>query len=121
MVKMKYSLRFKVGANLMVVLAIAVFVFAMMMVRNNREELLQQVNVNSGQLSRVVISSTRFAMLQNQPSHVDRIIQDVGDQEDIEKVQHTQQGRRHYSFVRRAGDRHQDRPGSRGLPCLPSE
>ncbi len=83
---MRNSLKFKVGANLMVVLAIAVFVFAMMMVRNNREELLQQVTENSGQLSRVVISSTRFAMLQNQPSHVDRIIQDVGDQEDIEKV-----------------------------------
>jgi len=58
----------------------------MMVVRNNREELLQQVQNNSSQLSRVVISSTRFAMLQNQPSHVEQIIQDVGDQEDIEKV-----------------------------------
>ena len=47
---------------------------------------MRQVTKNSGQLSRVVISSTRFAMLQNQPSHVSRIIQDVGDQQDIEKV-----------------------------------
>ena len=86
MVEMRNSLKFKVGVYLVVVLTIAVFIFAMMLVSNNREELLQQVTDNSGQLSRVVISSTRFAMLQNQPSHVDSIIQDVGDQEDIEKV-----------------------------------
>ena len=86
MVEMRNSLKFKVGSYLVVVLTIAVFIFAMMLVSNNREELMQQVTNNSGQLSRVVISSTRFAMLQNQPSHVDRIIQDVGDQEDIEKV-----------------------------------
>ena len=86
MVEIRNSLKFKVGSYLMVVLAFAVFVFSMILVSNNREELMQQVTNNSGQLSRVVISSTRFAMLQNQPSHVDRIIQDVGDQEDIEKV-----------------------------------
>ena len=86
MVEMRNSLKFKVGSYLVVVLTIAVFIFAMMLVRNNREELMQQVTKNSGQLSRVVISSTRFAMLQNQPSHVNQIIQDVGDQEDIEKV-----------------------------------
>ncbi|MDX2427057.1 MAG: ATP-binding protein [Xanthomonadales bacterium] len=83
---MRYSLKFKVGSRLVVVLAIAVFIFSMLLVSNNREELMQQVTDNSGQLSRVVISSTRFAMLQNQPSHVDSIIQDVGDQADIEKV-----------------------------------
>ena len=86
MVEMRNSLKFKVGSYLMVVLAIAVLIFSMILVSNNREELMQQVTDNSGQLSRVVISSTRFAMLQNQPSHVDRIIQDVGDQADIEKV-----------------------------------
>ena len=82
----KNSLKFKVGFYLVVALTIAVFVFTMMVVRNNREELLQQVTENSGQLSRVVIGSTRFAMLQNQPSHVSQIIQDVGDQPGIEKV-----------------------------------
>ncbi|MGB5487688.1 MAG: HAMP domain-containing protein, partial [Lysobacterales bacterium] len=86
MVEMRNSLKFKVGSYLVAVLTIAVLIFALTLVSNNREELLQQVTKNSGQLSRVVISSTRFAMLQNQPSHVDRIIQDVGDQEDIEKV-----------------------------------
>ena len=86
MLAFRNSLKFKVGFYLMISLIVAVFIFSLVMVRNNREELLQQVQVNSSQLSRVVISSTRFAMLQNQPSHVDRIIQDVGDQEDIEKV-----------------------------------
>ena len=86
MVDIRNSLKFKVGVYLMVVLTIAVFIFAMTLVSNNREELMQQVTDNSGQLSRVVISSTRFAMLQNQPSHVDSIIQDVGDLVDIEKV-----------------------------------
>jgi len=82
----KNSLKFKVGFYLVVALTVAVFAFTMMVVRNNREELLQQVTENSGQLSRVVIGSTRFAMQQNQPSHVDQIIQDVGDQPGIEKV-----------------------------------
>ncbi|MDX2418187.1 MAG: ATP-binding protein, partial [Xanthomonadales bacterium] len=86
MVEMRNSLKFKVGLSLVVALAITVFIFAMMVVHNNREELLQQVTKNSAQLSRVVMSSTRFAMLQNQPSHVSEIIQDVGDQQDIEKV-----------------------------------
>jgi len=86
MVEMRNSVKFRVGFYLMVALTTAVFIFTMMVVHNNREELLQQVNTNSGQLSRVVISSTRFAMLQNQPSHVSQIIQDVGDQQDIEKV-----------------------------------
>ena len=86
MVEMRNSLKFKVGLSLVGALAITVFIFSMMVVHNNREELLQQVTKNSAQLSRVVMSSTRFAMLQNQPYHVSEIIQDVGDQKDIEKV-----------------------------------
>ncbi len=86
MTEVQNSLKFRVGLYLVIALSIAVFIFAMMVVHNNREELLQQVTRNSAQLSRVVISSTRFAMLQNKPSQVNQIIQDVGDQEDIEKV-----------------------------------
>ncbi len=37
------SLKFKVGLYLVIALTVAVFIFAMMVVRNNREELLQQV------------------------------------------------------------------------------
>ena len=86
MTEVRNSLKFRVGLYLVIALSVAVFIFAMMVVHNNREELLQQVTRNSAQLSRVVISSTRFAMLQNKPSQVNRIIQDVGDQKNIEKV-----------------------------------
>jgi two-component system NtrC family sensor kinase len=55
-------------------------------VRNNREELLLQAISHAGQLSDVVIKSTRFAMLQNRPSHVDKIIDDVAAQRDIDRV-----------------------------------
>jgi two-component system NtrC family sensor kinase len=80
------SLKFKVGFYLVIALTVAVFLFTLMVVRHNREELLRQAVNHTAQLSEVVIKSTRFAMLQNQPSHVGKIIQDVGAQQDIEKV-----------------------------------
>jgi len=49
-------------------------------VRNNREEHLQQATSHVAQLSEAVTKSTRFAMLQNQASQVDKIIQDVSAQ-----------------------------------------
>lgn len=83
---MRNSLKFKVSLYLVIALTITVFIFTTMVIHSNREELLKQVIKNSAQLSRVVISSTRFAMLQNKASEVNQIIQDVGDQQDIEKV-----------------------------------
>lgn len=83
---MRNSLKFKVGFSLVMTLTITVVVFSLLVVRNNREELLQQAIKHSSRLSGVVMKSTRFAMLQNKPSHVDQIIQDVAAQQDIEKV-----------------------------------
>lgn len=80
------SLRVKVGVYLVLALSLAVLLFTIMIVRNNREDLRGQVISHAAQLSEVVIKSTRFAMLQNQPAHVDKIIQDVGDQKDIDRV-----------------------------------
>lgn len=80
------NLKVKVGFYLVIVLMIAVFLFTSLVVRNNREELLQQAISHAAQLSEVITKSTRFAMLQNQPSYVDKIIQDVGDQNDIDRV-----------------------------------
>ncbi len=80
------SLKFKVGFYLSIALTVAVFVFTLMIVSHNREALLKQAVKHSAQLSDVLIKSTRFAMLQNQPAHVSKIIQDVGAQADIEKV-----------------------------------
>ena len=80
------SLRFKVGFYLVLALSVAVLLFTYMVVRNSRDQLLQQAISHAAQLSEVVIKSTRFAMLQNQPHHVDRIIGDVGAQLDIDRV-----------------------------------
>jgi len=80
------NLKVKVGFYLVVALMVAVFIFTSMVVRNNREELLQQAISHAAQLSEVITKSTRFAMLQNQPSYVDKIIQDVGAQNDIDRV-----------------------------------
>jgi two-component system NtrC family sensor kinase len=82
----KASLKVKVGFYIVIALTVAVFIFTFMVVRTNREELLQRAVSHTAQLSDVVIKSTRFAMLQNQASHVGKIIQDVGAQQDIEKV-----------------------------------
>ena len=80
------SLKLKVGFYVIVALTITVFIFSLVLVRNNREELLKQVINNSTQLSRVVIKSTRFAMHQNKPSQVNQIIRDVAAHPEIEKV-----------------------------------
>jgi len=80
------SLKFKVGFYIVIALMVAVFLFTFMVVKHNREELLRQAVSHTGQLADVVIKSTRLAMLQNKPSHVSKIIQDVGAQQDIEKV-----------------------------------
>ena len=80
------SLKLKVSAYLVIVLSLAVLVFTSLVVRNNREELLQQAIKHSTQLSDVLIKSTRFAMLQNKPSHVSKIIEDIAAQQGIEKV-----------------------------------
>jgi len=80
------SLRVKVGIYLVVALSLAAFLFTFLVVRNSREELLREAISHAAQLSEVVIKSTRFAMLQNQPEHVNQIIRDVGNQKDIDRV-----------------------------------
>jgi len=80
------SLKVRVGVYLVIALSIAVLLFTYVVVRNSREELLKQVISHSSQLSEVLIKSTRFAMLQNQPAHVNQILQDVGNQRDIDRV-----------------------------------
>lgn len=80
------SLKFKVTIYMALALTVAVFLFSLLLIRNQREEMLQQAVNHVNQLSEVVIKSTRFAMLQNRPSYIDQIIRDVGVQEDIDRV-----------------------------------
>jgi two-component system NtrC family sensor kinase len=61
-------------------------VFTLLVVHYQRTELLQEAVRHVNQLSEVLIKSTRFAMLQNQPAYVKSIIQDVSKKTGIAKV-----------------------------------
>jgi len=80
------TLKFKVGFYVGIALAVTLFLFAVLVVRHQRDQLLQEAASHVTQLSEVITRSTRFAMLQNQPYYVHRIIQDVGSQKSIEKI-----------------------------------
>jgi two-component system NtrC family sensor kinase len=82
----KNSLKFKVGLYLVIALFLAVFLFTWTVVQNNRQQLMQQAQSSAAQLSEAIINSTRFAMLENKPSFVDRIVADVGTHMDIDRV-----------------------------------
>jgi two-component system NtrC family sensor kinase len=80
------SLKFKVALHLAIGLTLAVALFTIFIVRNQRNELLGQERDHIRQVSEIVTKSTRFAMLQNQRSAVYRIIKSVGSQEGIDRV-----------------------------------
>lgn len=81
-----HTLRFKVGLYLALALTVAMLLFTFLVVRNQQDELLGAAVNHLNQISEVVTKSTRYAMLQNQPDYVFRIIQDVGHQANIAKV-----------------------------------
>ena len=80
------TLKVKVIVYLTIALSMAMLMFIVLVVRHQREELLRNAVEHVAQISDVIKKSTRFAMLTNQPSYVDNIIQDVGSQGNIEKV-----------------------------------
>jgi len=80
------TLKFKVGLYLAVTLTATLLLFAVLVVGHQRTELLEAAASHVNQLSDVVIRSTRFAMLKNQPDHVHSIIQDVAHLEKIARV-----------------------------------
>jgi two-component system NtrC family sensor kinase len=83
---MPKTLKFRVGFYLTIALTVAMVLFTVVVVRHQRDELLNEAATHVANLSEVITKSTRFAMLQNQPAYVDRIIQDVGHQEGVAKV-----------------------------------
>ncbi|MDP3938082.1 MAG: ATP-binding protein [Deltaproteobacteria bacterium] len=80
------TLQFKVGLYLTIALTVAMLAFASLVVWHQRQELLANVAESVTQLSEVITKSTRYAMLQNQPDYVEKIIRDVGNQGSIDKV-----------------------------------
>ena len=80
------ALRFKVSFYPALALLAALVLFSVLLVRHQRNEILAEAVRHVTQLSEMLIRSTRFAMLQNQPEYVHRIIQDVARQNNIAKV-----------------------------------
>jgi two-component system NtrC family sensor kinase len=80
------TLKFKVGLYVSAGLMATLVVFTALVVSHQRDELQREAVTRVNQLSETITRSTRFAMLQNQPYYVHRIIEDVGNQKGIDKV-----------------------------------
>lgn len=80
------TLKFKVGLYMAVTLAMAMTVFTLLVVRQQRDELRDAMVGNLAKISEIIIKSTSYAMLKNEPVYVKQIIKDVGKQENIAKV-----------------------------------
>ena len=80
------TLKFKVGFYVAITLTVAMGLFTFLVIKHQRNQLLQNAVSHVTQISEVITKSTRYAMLQNRPDYVLRIIQDVGHQENIAKV-----------------------------------
>jgi two-component system NtrC family sensor kinase len=80
------TLKLKLGLYLAFALALALLIFALLVVRHQRDLMLREATSRVTQLSEMITKSTRFAMLQNQPDYVHRIIEDVGSNQSIDRI-----------------------------------
>ncbi len=80
------SLKAKVSLYLSAVLIAVMALFVLLLVQQARNEQLSTIVTHMGQLSQVIARSTRYAMLLDEPDIVDKIIQDIGQQPDIQSV-----------------------------------
>jgi len=80
------TLKFKVVLYLSIALSVAMLLFTGLVAWFLYTEILGKVSDHVTQLSEVITKSTRFAMLQNQPAYVARIIHDVANQEKIDRI-----------------------------------
>ena len=125
------TLKFKVGFYVAVALTAVMLLFTALVIKHQRGQLLEEATDHVAQISEIITRSTRYAMLQNQPDYVARIIQDVGHQENISKVRViSKEGRViHSTFLQEIGqivDRKADacvlcHKGDQPLEHLPQE
>ena len=80
------TLKFKVGFYMALTLAVAMLLFTLLVVEHQRGELRSAVETDLAKISEIITKSTRYAMLENEPVYVKRIIQDVGKQKNIAKI-----------------------------------
>ena len=62
------------------------FLFILLLIQQQRDELLTAERRHVTQLSQVIAKSTRYAMLLDEPDIVDKIIEDIGKQDGIKSV-----------------------------------
>src|SRR6185369_17209510 len=80
------SLKFKVTFYLTMVLVAVMMLFVLLLVQQERGEQLRTLVTQMDQLSQVIARSTRHAMLLDEPDIVDKIIEDIGKLEGIQRV-----------------------------------
>jgi two-component system, NtrC family, sensor kinase len=80
------TLKFKVAFYLAVALSLTFTAFTLLVVRHQDEAMLEEAVDHVTQLSSAIIRSTRFAMMQNQPYFVHRIITDIGSDKNIDRI-----------------------------------
>jgi two-component system, NtrC family, sensor kinase len=80
------SLKFKVSLYLTMVMVAVMMLFVLLLVQQERGEQLRTLVTHMDQLSQVIARSTRHAMMLDEPDIVDKIIEDIGKQEGIQRV-----------------------------------
>jgi two-component system, NtrC family, sensor kinase len=80
------SLKAKVSLYLSAVLVAVMVLFVLLLVQQTRNEQLNTIIGHMTQMSQVIARSTRYAMLLDEPDIVDKIIQDIAQQNDIKSV-----------------------------------
>jgi two-component system NtrC family sensor kinase len=80
------TLKFKVVVYLTIALSVPMLLFTGGVGWYLRSQMLAKVSDHVIQVAEIIAKSTRFAMLQNQPAYVDRIIHDVANEQKIDRV-----------------------------------
>ncbi len=80
------TLKFKVVIYLTIALSVPMLLFTGVVGWYLHEQILGKVSDHVIQVAEIIAKSTRFAMLQNQPAYVDRIIRDVASEQKIDRV-----------------------------------
>lgn len=85
-VSTKASLKRKVALYVALTLSATLLLFAIVVVRHERSQMLSVAGSHVERLSEVITRSLRFAMLKNQPDYVHSVLQDVAREDGIDRI-----------------------------------
>ncbi|MEI8030340.1 MAG: ATP-binding protein [Comamonadaceae bacterium] len=80
------NLKVKVSLYLFIALSVATVLFALFVLKHQKEDLQTVASKHVTQISEMVIASTRYTMLVNKRDIAEKIIEDVGSQKGIERL-----------------------------------